>query len=296
MTDAKFISPTMDWIYDRNPNWVSDDETMYKLGFAKRTMVDVHGFDAFGFNAEGVDRLGCSRHDYSDLDIMAIGQASGEWMSLSNKLPIQLPKFLKLKPMLERLCRERWEVEPTWVSGIDNLLRDGKKRFYTHMTQDFSIGLHWYDLTDCKDNYLTLTTDVIAKIDSADPVRDLYFRIVSRGQSSDYELAQNPICVSSIEDAFLAVKRHINDHLQPVHSWSIRIVDTPEGPALAAYSAAELKTASGDLFAHSVTARTREDALQMIMDNAKTSAVESMASAGIQQLIGHPAVVRGPRI
>lgn len=32
------------------------------------------------------------------------------------------------------------------------------------------------------------------------------------------------------------------------------------------------------------------------MDNANTSAVERMASAGIQALIGHPAVVRVPKL
>ncbi|MCZ7861034.1 hypothetical protein O9X98_06410 [Agrobacterium salinitolerans] len=106
---------------------------------------------------------------------------------------------------------------------------------------------------------------------------------------------ETPLCVSSIADAFQAVKRHIDEHMLPLHAWHIRIVDTPDGPALAAYSASEIETADGDLFASSVTARTKENALQMILDNAKTSAVETMASAGIQALIGHPAVVRGPK-
>lgn len=296
MTDAKFISPTMDWIYARDPNWTLDPETVYKMGFAKRTMVDVHGFDVYGFNAEGVDRLGCSRSDYRDPEIMAIGKTSGEWMSLSQKLPIALPHFLKLKPMLEELCRPRWNVEPGWTYGIDNLARDGKVRLYTHLSHDFGIGIHWYDLTDCQDNFLVLKTCVIAKLGSTNPARDIHFRIVSRGQGSDYQQIDHPLCVGSVAGAFLAVKKHMDDHMQPLHSWSIRIVDTPDGPALAAYSAAEMETAAGDSFASSVTARTKEDALQIIMDNAKTSAVESMASAGLQALIGHPAVVRGPRL
>lgn len=296
MTETKFISPTMDWVYARNPNWVSDTEALYELGFSKRTMVDVHGFDAFGFNDQGVDRLGCTVDDYRDPLILAIGKTCGEYMSLSQKLPIALPRFWKLAPMMERLCTSRWNVEQKWVAGVKNLPRDGKIRLYSDMGPDFSIGLHWYDLDDRKDNYLTLKTDVIAKLNVTDEAHDIYFRIVSRGQGSGYELVETPLCVSSIADAFQAVKRHIDEHMQPLHAWHIRIVDTPDGPALAAYSASEIETADGDLFASSVTARTKENALQMIMDNAKTSAVETMASAGIQALIGHPAVVRGPRL
>ena len=100
MTNAKFISPTMDWIYARDPKWVSDPETLYKMGFSKRTMIDAHGFDACGFNEQGIDRLGCTEADYRDPLMLAIGKTSGEWMSLSQKLPIPLPRFWKLAPML----------------------------------------------------------------------------------------------------------------------------------------------------------------------------------------------------
>ncbi|MCV9964853.1 hypothetical protein OIU34_23450 [Pararhizobium sp. BT-229] len=295
MTDDKFISPTMDWAYARDPNWVTDPEALYKMGFSKRTMVDAYGFDAYGFNEHGIDRLGCTEADYRDPLILALGKTSGEWMSLSQKLPIPLPRFWKLAPMMERLCTSRWDVEQKWVAGVENLPRDGAVRLYTNMGPDFSIGLHWYDLDDRKDNYLTLKTDVIAKLDVTDDERDIYFRIVSCGQGSGYQLVENPLCVSSISDAFQAVKKHIDEHMQPLHAWHIRVVDTPDGPALAAYSTAEKDDTVGDAFAEAVVARTKEDALQIVLDNAKTSSVASMASAGISKLIGHPAVVRGPR-
>ena len=295
MTDDKFLSPTMNWAYARDPNWVTDPEALYKMGFSKRTMIDVHGFDVYGFNEQGIDRLGCTEVDYRDPLILAIGKTSGEWMSVSQKLPISLPRFWKLAPMMERLCRSRWDVEQKWIAVVESLPRDGAVRLYTNMGPDFSIGLHWYDLDYRKDNYLTLKTDVIAKQDVTDDERDIYFRIVSCGQGSGYQLVEKPLCVSSIADAFLAVKNHIADHMQPLHAWHIRIVDTPDGPALAAYSAAEKDEAAGDAFAEVVVARTKEDALQIVLDNAKTSSVSSMTSAGISKLIGHPAVVRGAR-
>lgn len=293
----KFISPTMDWIYAQDPNWVSDPEVLYKMGFSKRTLVDAHGYDVFGFDADGADRLGCTEQDYRNPEILAIGKTSAAWMSLSQRLPMALPHFLKLKPVFERLCRDRWDVEPGWVSGgIEYLRQDGKARLYTHMGPDFTLGLHWYDLEDQKDNLLTVRTDVIAKLEATGSNRELYFRIASRSPGSNHELVEQCVCAPDLPDAFNALLKHVNRYLKPVHNWHIHVVDTPDGPALAAYSTAELETAVGDRFGDPVVAHRREDALQLVMDNAKTSAVEAMASAGVQSLIGQPAVVRGPKM
>ncbi|MBY3151427.1 hypothetical protein HFO56_03365 [Rhizobium laguerreae] len=292
----KFISPTMDWIYTKDPNWVSDTEALYKLGFSKRSLVDAHGYDVFGFNADGVDRLGCTEQDYENQELLAIGKASGAWMSLSQKLPIPLPRFLKLKTTFESLCRDKWDVEPGWVSGIEHLQQDGKARLYTHFGPDFTVGLHWYDRDDRQDNFFTIRTDVIARLQATGSKRELYFRVSSRSLGSNYQLVEDNVCAPNLPDAFIALLNYVNRHLRPVHNWHIRIVDTPDGAALAAYSTAELETAEGDRFGDPVAALRREDALQAVMDNAKTSAVEAMASAGIQSLIGHPAVIGGPKL
>jgi hypothetical protein len=295
MTEAKFISPTMAWVYARDPEWVSNSETLFKMGFSKRAMVDVHGFDVFGFNDKGMDRLGCTEEDYRDPLILAIAKTCGDGMSLSNKLPIPLPRFWKLAPMMERLCTSRWDVEQKWVVGFNNLPQDGKVRLYTNMGPEFSIGLHWYDLHDKKDNYFALQTDVVAKRKVTDKSNDIYFRIISRGQGSNYEFVEEVVCVSSVSEAHNSVQNYVDQNMQPLHAWHIQIVDTPEGPALAAYSNSEMDLAKGDAFGNEVVAHTKEDALQSILDNAKTASVANMASIGIENLIGHPAVVRGPR-
>jgi hypothetical protein len=294
MTD-KFISPTMDWIYAKDPNWTSNTETLYKLCFAKKTLIDVYGYDAFGFNADGVDRLGCTEQDYQNPEILGIGKTCGEWMSLSQKLPLPLPRFLKLKTVFERLCRDKWEVEPDWFTDY-TLPQDGKARLYTHMSTDFHAGLHWYDLEDRSENYFTIRTDAVARLQAEGDPEELHFRIVSRSLGSNHELAEKCVCEPNLPETFSALLNHVDEYLQPVHNWHLRLVDTPDGPALAAYSTAELDDADGDRFADPVVAVRREDALQFVMDNAKTSAVHAMASAGIQNLIGQPAVVRGPKM
>jgi hypothetical protein len=292
----RFISPTMDWIYAKDRNWASDTETLYKLGFSKRTMVDVHGYDIRGFNADGVDRLGCTEQDYKNPQILAIGKTSGEYMSLSQKLPIALPRFLKLKATFEQICRDRWDVEQDWVTGIEELKQDGRIRLYTNLGTDFSIGLHWFDQADQESNFFTIRTDVVAKLLANGSDGELCFRIASRSLGSDYELAETNVRAVDLVEASKSLTNHVGRYLQLTHNWHIHIVDTPDGPALAAYSASELREAGGDRFGQPVAARTREGALQVIMDNAKTSSVAAMASAGINTLIGHPAVVFTPKI
>jgi hypothetical protein len=291
----KFISPTMDWIYAKDPNWTSDTKTLYNMCFSKNSLVDVYGYDVLGFNADGVDRLGCTEQDYQDPEILAIGKRSGQWMSLSQKLPLPLPRFLKLKTAFERLCRDKWEVEPDWFTGYE-LPRDGKARLLTHMGSDFHAGLHWYDLEDRRDNYFIIRTDVVARLQAKGDPNEVYFRIVSGSLGSDVPLAEKNVCEPNLSEAFSTLLNHINESLQPVHTWHLHIVDSPDGPALAAYSNAELEHADGDRFGDPVDALRREDALQSVMDNAKTSAVAAMASAGIQNLTGNPSVVFTPKI
>ncbi|MCS4089236.1 hypothetical protein [Rhizobium sp. BK176] len=294
MTD-KFISPTMDWIYDKDPNWASDTETLYKMGFSKKTLVDAHGYNVFGFNADGVDRLGCTEQDYQDPEILGIGKSSGQWMSLSQKLPLPLPRFLKLKTMFERLCRDKWEVEPDWFTG-SVFPQDGRARLYAHLGTDYTVGLHWHDPEDRSDNYFTIKTDVVARLQANGGPDELHFRIVSRSLGSNHEIAEQNVCAPNLNAAQSVLANYVNKYLQPVHRWHLLIVDTPDGAALAAYSTAELDAAEGDRFGDPVVAVRREDALQAVMDSAKTSAVEAMASRGIQSLIGHPAVISSPKL
>lgn len=181
------------------------------------------------------------------------------------------------------------------MSGVEGLQQDDKIRLYTDLGPDFSIGLHWYDTNDCKDNLLSLRTDVIAKLQANGSEGEIPFWIVSISQGSDYQSVENPLCAANLQIAFQSIKQHIDDYMQPLHEWHIHIVDTPDGPALAANSTADRDVSDGDPFGSAIVARTEEDALQFVMNNAKTSAVEAMASAGLLSLIGHPAAAPGPR-
>lgn len=294
MTKPAFRSPTMDWIYARDPKWASDREQLYKFQYSTKTMRDVRGYDVYGFDEQGVDRLGCTAADYEDPFIRAIGATCGEWMSLSNRLPTALPRFLLLKPMFEEFCRSRWDVEPEWVHEYRNLPTDGHTRLFTQMGSDFSIGVHWHDQLDGEDNFLILRTDTIAKLEMTDEAREIPFRIVSKTSGSEHELKEAVACASSVSHALKTVREYMALHVDD-HTWTIQIVDTPDGMALRAVSNAELPSTPGHTLDAPVKARTREDALQHVMDTALSSSIARMASAGIQELIGQPVVGLGPR-
>ena len=296
MNTTAFISPTMHWLYEKHPDWASDTETLYKLGFSKKTMRDVHGFDVFGFDELGVDRLGCNEASYRDPFIAAVGASCGDYLSLSNKLAVGLPKFLRLKPVLEDLCRERWDIEDDWLPTSVGP-KDGKKRFFRQLSPEFAIGIHWFDLDDRRDNYFMLRTDVIAKLASDDTERDLPFRVISYVRGPEHgTLHEDVFCVRHISEARAAIVGHMDEYLQPLHDWQVRIVDSADGPALAAFSRAELEDTHGDDFGGLVTALTKEDALQSVMDNARTSTVKDMAMRGIMEMTGQPVVMKGPRM
>lgn len=282
MTDPQFISPTMSWIYDKQPDWTSDRDTLYKMGYSRRTMRDVRGYDIYGFNEAGLDRMGCSRKDYDDPFVAAIGRTCDEWMSLSAKLPFPLPRFLELKQGFETYCRSRWDVVDEWSHDYRSLPKDGRCRLFTQMGGDFSLGLHWFDQLDGKDNFVLIRTDSIALLE-ADP-DDIPFRIVSMSSSTEPAFSEDVVCAPSAAVAIEKFDAYVNEHFEGQHAWTIYLVDGTDGPYLAAYSASEKAEADGDLFGLPIRATSREAALRGIMDNAKTTIVSEMASAGLEHV------------
>jgi hypothetical protein len=295
MSENDFISPTMKHLYDADPNWTSDSEKLYKLGFSKRTMVDVHGFDVRGFNADEVDRLGCTAADYADPVIAEIAGMAGDKFSLSHKLSTPLPRFLTLRPVFERLVGQKWDTVPGWTVGFDNLPNDGKKRLFYDLGQEMVIGLHWFDELDGRHSYLMVRSDVIAALGHDLSYGGVPFRLASISSASRYELVEDVRFAPDAAHARAIISEHIEKHLQPIRSWTILLQDTADGPAVGAYSAAELATVEGDVIMSSVMSRTPEEALQSVMDNSKSSALSMMAARGIQAIVGHPALYRDPR-
>ena len=292
MANENFISPTMQWLYDRNPDWTADREMLYRMGFSKNTMVDVHGFDIRGFNDQGIDRLGCTVEDYGDPEIMEIARMSGQAMSLSNKLVVPLPRFIKLKKVFEHVCRQRWDVEPVWEMGAQQWT-DGKKRLHVHLASDLFFGIQWFDRENDRNTYMAVRTDVIARIFSATE-ENFQFRLFSSSEGSGGETVEQVVDTPNVSEVMDILQSHIDMYMQPLVAWNVMIVDTSEGPVLAAYSPAEIVNAEGDRLGEPVRARTREDALRSVMENARSGSVARMASAGIQALATQPAVFIPP--
>jgi hypothetical protein len=295
MSKNDFISPTMKHLYDADPNWTSDGDRLYKLGFSKRTMVDVYGFDVRGFNETGVDRLGCTAADYDDPLLEDIALMAGDKFSLSRKLSVPLPSFLTLRPVFERLVAQKWDTLAGWTVGFDNLPNDGKKRLFYDLGQELVIGLHWFDELDGRHSYLMVRSDVIAGLGRDLANGGVPFRLASLSAASRYELVEDVHFAPDASIARAIIQAHIENYLQPIRSWTILMQDTSDGPAIGAYSVAELETVEGDVIMSSVMARTPEEALQSVMDNSRSSALSEMASRGIQSIVGHPAPYREPR-
>jgi hypothetical protein len=295
MATDRFISPTMQFLYDRDPQWAKDGETLYRYGFSKKTMTDVRGYDVCGFDDKGFDRLGCSVADYDKPIVREIAALAGERFTLSNRLATSLPLFLALGPVFERLCGQKWDTVPGWTFGFDQLPKDGRKHLFYDLQSEFAIGLYWFDEMDERENYFLIQTDVIAKIGHDNPDQGVPFRIVSVSQGSNYETVSNVGFAVNNAQARSMFENHIDQYLQPVRSWTILIQDSADGPVLGAFAASELKEAHGDAFLSPVIARTKEEALQIVMDNSKSGAVKDMASGGMTALIGQPALYRAPR-
>lgn len=286
MNAPKFVSPTMEWLYAENPDWASNEEALYKYGFSKRSLVDVYGFDTFGFDANGRDRLGCTIEDYDDPEILKIAKLVGSRMSLSQRLHTPLTRALKMRPVFEEVCREAWDIETGWLYGHSNFPKDGKKRLYVDVGTDLFIGVHWFDLLDQKDSFCLIKTDVVAAAFANNPDEDISYRIVSVSQASDYEITEQLGSVADIAELRPLLKQHTADHMASVHSWAIYIQESSDGPYFAALSNAELSDADGDLYAATVKAETKAHALAIVRDKARTSAVSEMASLGLQVLDG----------
>lgn len=292
-TQKPFISPTMDWIYGRYAGWTESREMLYELGFSASAQYDVHGFDKAGFNKLGKDRLGCTREDYDNEEILRAGRIFGDTMSLSNKIALPLPKFLKLMPVLRDACRitghqmsDGWSVSR--VMQCDEIMR-----MFMFAPGRLVIAMGWRDATNNKDCFVTISDDTVAKFETSDPENDFYFRMAVKTGETGWELVEKIVCSKDLEEASLSIKDFVAEHVSPSPDWLIYIADSHDGPYLAAGGVREMEEANGDIFVGSIKASSKFEALEMVRDRASTNAVREMADLGLAMLA--PEVSKTPR-
>lgn len=228
--------------------------------------------------------MGCSMQDYRDPEIVELAETFAEAMSLSNKLPLALPKMMVLKDVFDDVCRGHWVVEEGAEIGPVEYVEDGRKRLYVCGGNELSIYLHWFDLDDREHNYLGFRTDVIAKLDAVDPENDFAVRVMSATAASKHEWVERSVAFSKADDFSDILERHISEHVAPVHKWTVTIVDGAAGPCLRVFAQAEMPAIEGDVFVAGVLAESRSHALEHIRDNANSGAVATMADRGLQML------------
>jgi hypothetical protein len=295
--DATFISPTVEVLYKEVPGWVSNKEMLYVLGFNLATMRDEHGFDVYGFNELGIDRIGCSAKDYERADIgretlaLARYNCQGSYKPhysqriLRNPISVPLPTILEVRKGFDDICEANSGSRPIWfdMAGSNSgglSIRPRASSWFGN--NGYTFRYIWYVEGREYEFRVKSAHEDTKSSDSC----SLNFIVQIKSPFTNGEDSAFRVRCNEVDEVVGALQKISNAYLLPARDYQLVVVDGERGPKLVASLEAELESVNGDIVGSPIVATSPLDAIERCQNNLKSTFMKQAAINGIKSLSG----------